>query len=49
MVTAGVFLVARMSPVFEYAPTALAFVTFIGAPPRSSRPRSGWCRTTSSA
>jgi NADH-quinone oxidoreductase subunit L len=31
MVTAGVFLVARMSPVFEYAPTALAFVTFIGA------------------
>jgi NADH-quinone oxidoreductase subunit L len=41
MVTAGVFLVARMSPVFEYAPTALAFVTFIGARPRSSRPRSG--------
>ncbi|MFP4359400.1 MAG: NADH-quinone oxidoreductase subunit L [Alphaproteobacteria bacterium] len=31
MVTAGVFLVARMSPIFEYAPTALAFVTFIGA------------------
>lgn len=31
MVTAGVFLVARFSPVFEYAPTALAFVTFIGA------------------
>jgi NADH-quinone oxidoreductase subunit L len=31
MVTAGVFLVARMSPLFEYAPTALAFVTFIGA------------------
>ncbi|MFK7792584.1 MAG: NADH-quinone oxidoreductase subunit L [Devosiaceae bacterium] len=30
MVTAGVFLVARMSPVFEYAPAALAFVTFIG-------------------
>ena len=30
MVTAGVFLVARMSPMFEYAPTALAFVTFIG-------------------
>ncbi|NJO37563.1 MAG: NADH-quinone oxidoreductase subunit L [Rhizobiales bacterium] len=31
MVTAGVFLVARMSPIFEYAPDALAFVTFIGA------------------
>ena len=30
MVTAGVFLVARMSPVFEYAPDVLAFVTFIG-------------------
>ncbi|WP_108659702.1 NADH-quinone oxidoreductase subunit L [Acuticoccus kandeliae] len=31
MVTAGVFMVARMSPVFEFAPSALAFVTFIGA------------------
>ncbi len=31
MVTAGVFLVARFSPVFEHAPTALALVTFIGA------------------
>ncbi len=31
MVTAGVFLVARMSPLFEYAPDALAFVTFLGA------------------
>ena len=31
MVTAGVFLMARMSPVMEYAPIALAFVTFIGA------------------
>ncbi|MEO0670579.1 MAG: NADH-quinone oxidoreductase subunit L [Pseudomonadota bacterium] len=31
MVTAGVFLVARMSPLFEYAPAALAFVTAIGA------------------
>jgi NADH-quinone oxidoreductase subunit L len=30
MVTAGVFMVARLSPVFEYAPTALTFVTFIG-------------------
>ncbi|BDG72575.1 NADH-quinone oxidoreductase subunit L [Roseomonas fluvialis] len=31
MVTAGVFLVARMSPVFEYAPFALAVVTLVGA------------------
>ncbi len=31
MVTAGVFLVARMSPLFEYSTTALTFVTFIGA------------------
>ena len=31
MVTAGVFLVARCSPLFEYAPTALAVVTFFGA------------------
>jgi NADH-quinone oxidoreductase subunit L len=31
MVTAGVFLVARCSPIFEYAPIALAAVTFIGA------------------
>ena len=31
MVTAGVFLVARMSPLFEYAPGTLAFVTVVGA------------------
>ncbi len=31
MVTAGVFMVARMSPLFEYAPVALAVVTVIGA------------------
>ncbi len=31
MVTAGVFLVARFSPLFEYTPEALAVVTFIGA------------------
>jgi NADH-quinone oxidoreductase subunit L len=30
MVTAGVFMVARLSPVFEYAPAALAVVTVIG-------------------
>ncbi len=31
MVTAGVFMVARMSPLFEYAPDALVVVAFIGA------------------
>ncbi len=31
MVTAGVFLVARMSPLFEHSDTALLVVTFIGA------------------
>ena len=31
MVTAGVFLMARMSPLMEYAPFALGLVTFIGA------------------
>jgi NADH-quinone oxidoreductase subunit L len=30
MVTAGVFMVARLSPLFEQAPTALSFVTIIG-------------------
>ncbi len=30
MVTAGVFMVARLSPLFEQAPVALAFVTIIG-------------------
>ncbi|MBR0644275.1 NADH-quinone oxidoreductase subunit L [Plastoroseomonas hellenica] len=31
MVTAGVFLVARMSPIFEQAPVALGVVTVVGA------------------
>ena len=31
MVTAGVFMVARLSPLFEYAPSALAVVTIVGA------------------
>src|SRR6201994_5027931 len=31
MVTAGVFMVARLSPMFEYAPTALMVVTVVGA------------------
>ena len=31
MVTAGVFMVFRLSPMFETAPVALAMVTFVGA------------------
>jgi NADH-quinone oxidoreductase subunit L len=31
MVTAGVFLMCRMSPLMEYAPAVLGFVAFIGA------------------
>ncbi len=31
MVTAGVFMVARCSPIFEYAPATLQFVTIVGA------------------
>ncbi len=30
MVTAGVFLVSRMSPVFEFSPSALEVVTYVG-------------------
>jgi NADH-quinone oxidoreductase subunit L len=30
MVTAGIFMVARMSPIFELSPTALSFVLMIG-------------------
>lgn len=31
MVTAGVFLIIKCSPIFEYAPTILTVVTFVGA------------------
>lgn len=31
MVTAGVFMIARCSPIFEYAPKALIVVAFLGA------------------
>ena len=31
MVTAGVFMVVRLSPMFEYAPAALDLVTYVGA------------------
>ena len=30
MVTAGVFLVVRCSPIYEYSPSILTFITFIG-------------------
>src|SRR6202167_5170371 len=33
MVTAGIFMVARMSPLFEFSETALSFVLVIGATP----------------
>lgn len=31
MVTAGVFLICRMSPIMEFAPNTMTFVTFLGA------------------
>ena len=31
MVTAGIFMVSRMSPIFEMSPTTLQFILFIGA------------------
>lgn len=31
MVTAGVYMVARMSPLFEYSPSALSFILIVGA------------------
>ena len=31
MVTAGVFMVCRLSPMFEYSPVALELVTYVGA------------------
>merc|ERR1711998_160667 len=31
MVTAGVFMISRCSPLFEYAPDALVVITFVGA------------------
>ena len=31
MVTAGVFLVARCSPLYELAPSVMSFIVFIGA------------------
>ena len=48
MVTAGVFLVARMSPFFELAPDARMAVLLIGSVTASSPAPSGSSRTTSS-
>ena len=31
MVTAGIYMVLRCSPIFEFAPTALVVVAFFGA------------------
>lgn len=49
MVTAGIFLVARMSPLFELSEVALNFVLFIGAVTAFSWGFWAWCRPTSSA
>ena len=43
MVTAGIFMVARMSPLFEHSKYALNFVLFIGATRRSSWACSASC------
>jgi NADH-quinone oxidoreductase subunit L len=49
MVTAGVFLVCRMSPLYEYAPQPPpSSPSWARRRPSSPRP-SVWCRTTSSA
>ena len=44
MVTAGVFMVARLSPVFEYAPTALNLVAIVGASTASFAATVGICQ-----
>ena len=49
MVTAGVFLVARFSPLYEYRADGAGAWSRSSAPrPRSSRPRSGSPSSTSS-
>ena len=45
MVTAGVFMVCRLSPMFETSPTALHFVTFIGAATCLFAATIGTCQT----
>jgi NADH-quinone oxidoreductase subunit L len=45
MVTAGVFMVCRLSPMFEYAPVALAMVTYVGAITAIFAATVGLCQT----
>jgi NADH-quinone oxidoreductase subunit L len=45
MVTAGVFMVARLSPMFEYSPTALAVVAVVGASTALFAATVGICQT----
>lgn len=49
MVTAGVFMVARLSPLFEFSDVALATVTIVGASTAFLQRPSGVCKTTSNA
>jgi NADH-quinone oxidoreductase subunit L len=49
MVTAGIFMVARMSPLFELSRPAKSFVIVIGAITMFFMASSRWCSTTSSA
>jgi NADH-quinone oxidoreductase subunit L len=45
MVTAGVFMVARLSPLFEHAPDALMLVTIVGATTCFFAATVGMCQT----
>jgi len=45
MVTAGVFMVVRLSPLFEYAPMALTVITVIGATTAFVTATIGICQT----
>ena len=45
MVTAGVFMVCRLSPIFEYAPMALQLVTYVGAITAFFAATIGLCQT----
>jgi len=45
MVTAGVFMVCRLSPIFEYSPIALQLVTYVGAITAFFAATVGLCQT----
>lgn len=49
MVTAGVFLVCRMSPIMEFAPDTMSFVVFLGASTAFLQRQWAWFKTTSNA